>query len=61
MYHPSCGSRLSFVLLARPFLIFASSPIHVPLTATSIVDLGLVTDARSNSEGIFHDGGGGAT
>jgi hypothetical protein len=34
---------------------------HVPLSATTIEDLGFVTDPVLNDGGIYHDGGGGAT
>ncbi|TVY86438.1 hypothetical protein LAWI1_G007431 [Lachnellula willkommii] len=34
---------------------------HLPLVATSIEDLGWVTDPVLNDGGIYHDGGGGAT
>ena len=34
---------------------------HIPLSATTIEDLGFVTDPVLNDGGIYHDGGGGAT
>jgi len=34
---------------------------HLPLIATSIEDLGWVTDPVLNDGGIYHDGGGGAS
>jgi hypothetical protein len=34
---------------------------HVPLSATTVEDLGFVTDPVLDDGGIYHDGGGGAT
>lgn len=38
-----------------------STSAYVPFTISSIQPLGIVTDPISNNEGIFHDGGGGAS
>jgi hypothetical protein len=42
-------------------VILASTPTHVPLATSTVKNLGFVTDPVSNTEGIFHDGGGGAS
>jgi len=44
---------------ASPLLCFAAT--HVPLSVANVQVLGPVTDATSNKQGIFHDGGGGGT
>jgi hypothetical protein len=52
-------------LLALPAVLFpviyAQTPTHVPLATSTIENLGFVTDPVSNSQGIYHDGGGGAS
>ena len=52
-------------LLALPAALFpimyAATPTHVPLATSTVALLGQVSDPVSNTEGIFHDGGGGAT
>lgn len=35
--------------------------VNLPITTYSVANLGIETDITSNVEGIFHDGGGGAT
>lgn len=53
-------ASLSLVaILART--IYAQTPVHVPLATATVKNLGFVTDPVSNSQGIFHDGGGGAS
>ena len=42
-------------------VIYAATPTHVPLATSTVALLGQVSDPVSNTEGIFHDGGGGAT
>jgi hypothetical protein len=42
-------------------VIYAQTPVHVPLATATIANLGIVTDPVSNTQGIFHDGGGGAS
>ena len=53
------------ILLALPAFIFpviyTQTPVHVPLAISTVRNLGFVTDPVSNAEGIFHDGGGGAS
>jgi hypothetical protein len=52
-------------LLALPAVVFpviyATTPTHVPLATSTVALLGQVSDPVSNTKGIFHDGGGGAT
>ena len=42
-------------------VICAATPTYVPLATSTVALLGQVSDPVSNTEGIFHDGGGGAT
>lgn len=54
--------RTLFTLLAVLIpAIYAQTPTHVPLATSTVQNLGFVSDPASNAEGIFHDGGGGAT
>jgi hypothetical protein len=48
----------SFFTLPIAFVIYDH---HVPLSTSTIEDLGFVTDPVLNDGGIYHDGGGGAT
>lgn len=41
--------------------IYAQTPTHVPLVTATVENLGFVSDPASNTAGIFHDGGGGAS
>jgi hypothetical protein len=59
MYKDNKLLLLSAVLF--PVTIFAQTPVHVPLATATVENLGFVTDPASNTEGIFHDGGGGAS
>ncbi|KUJ09819.1 uncharacterized protein LY89DRAFT_675969 [Mollisia scopiformis] len=51
---------LALSVLSSP-LVLASTPVNVPLATATVENLGIVSDPASNTEGIFHDGGGGAT
>jgi hypothetical protein len=35
--------------------------VNLPTTTSTVEELGIEIDSESNSAGIFHDGGGGAT
>jgi hypothetical protein len=52
---------LVIILSALVREIYAQIPVHVPLATATVENLGFVSDPASNSAGIFHDGGGGAT
>jgi hypothetical protein len=51
-------SLISFLSILTPALAAVQG---LPLARYGVENLGFVTDPFSNSEGVFHDGGGGAT
>ena len=51
------SSLISFLSILSP----AIASVRLPLNTYTVENLGFVTDPFSNSEGIWHDGGGGAT
>ena len=56
MYFPATSLFALLIPAARAL------PAVNPLTSTyTVVELGIETDTTSNTAGIFHDGGGGAT
>lgn len=60
------GIFLSFQMhsLLVPFLVVLCTTIcasNLPIGNYTVANLGFVTDVTFNVEGIFHDGGGGAT
>lgn len=50
-----------FLYSTNPIFVDAATPTHVPPATSTVQNLGFVTDPVSNTEGIFHDGGGGAS
>jgi hypothetical protein len=50
-----------FALAVYTGAVLAATPTHVPLTTSTVALLGQVSDPVSNAQGIYHDGGGGAT
>jgi hypothetical protein len=49
---------ISFLSILAPGI---HAVVHLPFSIYSVENLGITTDYHSNTEGIFHDGGGGAT
>ena len=67
---PSSPTPCSFTMYKKASILFlsaiapaiyAQTPVHVPLATATVENLGFVSDPASNTDGIFHDGGGGAT
>ena len=58
-------SKMILTLLTLPSVLVAitsaQTPIHVPLATSTVQELGFVSDPASNTKGVFHDGGGGAS